>query len=150
MARAENGQFIKRRAPPAAEAPSASPPATAAPKPKRPAVPRRLRPSNPAQLVTRVSRAIDNELLQLESILSGERQTPARRTEAERRARMLAQLARTLTEVTRLRAASSEKAPDADEPVPRDLDEFRRTLERRLAQIADADADRADRADEPG
>jgi hypothetical protein len=133
----------------------ASPPPAAAspepkPEPKRLAAPRRARPSNPAQLVTRVSRAIDSELLQLESILTGERQTPARRTEAERRARMLAQLARTLTEVTRLRAASSEKAPDADEPVPRDLDEFRRTLERRLAQIADNETDRADRADEPG
>ena len=61
-------------------------------------------------------------------------------TEAERRARTLASLARTLGEVTRLRAGQHKVNPADDDAVPRDLDEFRRALSRRLEQLVAAPA----------
>lgn len=50
-------------------------------------------------LLTRVSRAIERELTQIEVIVGGSHVPPRQRTEAERRARTLASLARTLREV---------------------------------------------------
>jgi hypothetical protein len=108
-------------------------------------------PSDPAQLVMRVTRAIENELSQIEDIMNGARVSPAKRSEAEKRARLLASLARTLAEVTKLREGTREaRADHEDDAVPRDLDEFRRTLERRLAQMAEGAAGETDRRDEPG
>lgn len=47
---------------------------------------------------------MERELSQIEVIVGGSHVNPAQRTEAERRARTLASLARTLTEVRKLRA----------------------------------------------
>jgi hypothetical protein len=89
-------------------------------------------------LLTRVSRAIERELTQIEVIVGGVRIKPAQRTEAERRARTLASLARTLREVMALRA-SEEKTRQDDDAVPRDLDELRARLAQRLDElVADA------------
>lgn len=88
-----------------------------------------------ASMVGRVSDAIERELSKIELII-GSRMIPAQRIEAESRARVLASLARTLKEVMRLR--EQERAGDDiikaadDDAVPRDLDEFRRELSRRL------------------
>lgn len=54
-------------------------------------------------LIERVSRAIERELTQIEVIVGGQYVAPRQRTEAERRARTLASLARTLRDVTTLR-----------------------------------------------
>lgn len=56
--------------------------------------------------------------------------------EAERSARTLASLARALKEVMRLAAPEQASDPDEDDPVPRDLDEFRRELARRIEALA--------------
>lgn len=102
----------------------------------RAAAKRKPASTDAAKLVARVSRAIETELTQIETIVGGKRVTPARRTEAERRARTLASLARTLAEMTRLRAAQPQaKVRDDDDDVPRDLDEFRATLQRRLEKM---------------
>lgn len=90
-----------------------------------------------AALVHRIGGTIERELCRIETIVSG-RNAVARRSEAESRARVLASLARTLKEVKRLRdeAAQGEAAKDADDDaVPRDLDEFRRVLSRRLDEM---------------
>lgn len=90
-----------------------------------------------ATLVRRIGGSIERELCRIETIVSG-RDAVARRGEAESRARVLASLARTLKEVKRLRgeAAQEESAKDADDDaVPRDLDEFRRVLSRRLDEM---------------
>jgi hypothetical protein len=90
-----------------------------------------------AALVQRIGGTIERELGRIETIVSG-RDAGARRGEAESRARVLASLARTLKEVKRLRdeAAQEESAKDADDDaVPRDLDEFRRVLSRRLDEM---------------
>lgn len=140
--RASNGQFAKYKTAADETAAPRAPPSAEKPKPQK-------RAASPAQLVTRVTRAIERELAQIEDIIGGARISASQRTEAEKRVRTLASLARTIGEVTRLRNISNEARPDHDDDaVPRDLDEFRRTLERRLAQMVDAPEGASDRGDE--
>lgn len=82
-------------------------------------------------LVTRVARAVERELTEIEAIVG----KPKSRTDAERRVRTLASLARTIGEVMRLREQQQTRRDDDDDTVPRDLDEFRDTLARRLDRI---------------
>jgi hypothetical protein len=97
----------------------------------------------------RVERAIAIELARIETLIT-DGATDHVQSEAERRARTLATLARTLKEVTRLRADAKEMTPADDDTVPRDLDEFRRELSRRLdllvAEAAAAHPEPAERA----
>lgn len=103
-------------------------------------------PAPVTTLLTRVSRAIERELSQIEIIVGGQRVKPAQRTEAERRARTLASLARTLREVMQLRAGE-EKTKRDDDAVPRDLNELRAELARRLDRlVGDAKAIHPDEA----
>lgn len=85
-------------------------------------------------LLKRVSGAIERELTQIEIIICGSHVPPRHRTEAERRARTLASLARTLREVMLLRDRE-EKNREDDDAVPRDLDELRRKLAQRLDEL---------------
>src|SRR4051812_46305407 len=78
-------------------------------------------------LVERVTRAVERELSQIEVIVGGHHVRPQQRTEAERRARTLASLARTLTELRKLRAEEDRLNPHHDDG-PADIDEFRRAL----------------------
>lgn len=96
-------------------------------------------------LVERVSDAIERELSKIERIIGHAHIPPVQRTETESRARVLASLARTLKEVMRLReqerGADEERAKAADDDaVPRDLDEFRRELSRRLEGLVGSPA----------
>ncbi|EAQ34512.1 hypothetical protein NB311A_12242 [Nitrobacter sp. Nb-311A] len=68
-------------------------------------------PATGALLIERVTRAIERELSLIEVIVGGSHLKPQQRTEAERRARTLASLARTLGEVTRLRASEEKVKP---------------------------------------
>jgi hypothetical protein len=85
-------------------------------------------------LVERVTRAVERELSQIEVIVGGHHVRPQQRTEAERRARTLASLARTLTELRKLRAEENRLKPQHDDG-PADIDEFRRELSRKLARL---------------
>ncbi len=87
-----------------------------------------------AVLLERVSGAIEDELNQIESMVSGRPMPLRQHGHAERRARMLASLARTLREVMQLRAGE-EKAQRDDDAVPRDVNELRRELASRLERI---------------
>jgi len=85
-------------------------------------------------VLARVQRAIEQELARIETIIAGDAADEgmsARRMEAERTARTLATLARTLKEIARLREAKRKVKAKHDNK-PRDLDQFRRELARRL------------------
>jgi len=92
-------------------------------------------PATGLPLIDRVATAIERELTQIERIVGGHRVEPEQRTEAERRARTLASLARTLAAVRKLRADEEHKNPPDDDAIPRDLDELRCALSRRLEQM---------------
>ena len=105
-------------------------------------------------LVARVSDAIERELSKIERIIGNPtRIAPAQRIETESRARVLASLARTLKEVMRLREQErgagddTTKAAD-DDAIPRDLDEFRRELSRRLEGLVAGTAPVHDRGND--
>jgi hypothetical protein len=85
-------------------------------------------------LAVRVQRVVERELDAIDSILSV--LGAADSAEAERSARTLASLARALKEVMRLAAPEQASDPDEDDPMPRDLDEFRRELARRIEALA--------------
>ncbi|ABD87358.1 hypothetical protein [Rhodopseudomonas palustris] len=91
-------------------------------------------PASGLKLLDRVSRSIEREITQIEAIVGGSHLKPEQRSEAERRARTLASLTKTLGELRRMRAAEQSRAAD-DDAIPRDLDEFRRALSRRLEQL---------------
>jgi len=92
-------------------------------------------PSAGIALVERVTRAVERELTQIEVIVGGHHVKVGQRTEAERRARTLASLARTLTEVRKLRADEEKLKPEHDQG-PRDINEFRLELARKLDRLA--------------
>lgn len=108
-----------------------------------------------ASLVQRVGDAIERELEKIERLIGDSHIPPLARADAESRARVLASLARTLKEVMRLREqerdADEDKAKAADDDaVPRDLDEFRRELSRRLEGMVGAAAPLPAGEHEPG
>lgn len=86
-------------------------------------------------LVERVTRAVERELSQIEVIVGGSHVNRVQRTEAERRARTLASLARTLTEVRKLRAEEDRLKLKDDDARPRNTPEFRLELARRLGRL---------------
>lgn len=92
-------------------------------------------------LAARVQRVVERELDAIDQILGAI--GAADPAEAERSARTLASLARALKEVMRLAAPDETADADDDDPVPRDLDEFRRELARRIEALAAGGATRA-------
>jgi hypothetical protein len=100
--------------------------------PAAPRKPSRSRAPSTRATIARVERTLAREIERIETILAADVGHDGESGEAERRARMLASLARTLNEVLRLREEERRKKADDDDTVPRDLDEFRRELSRRL------------------
>jgi len=101
-------------------------------------------------LVERVTRAVERELSQIEVIVGGTHVNQHRRTEAERRARTLASLARTLTELRKLRADEYRVKPQDDPDRPRDIEELRRRLAERLERMRRGRTDPVAEGNEPG
>lgn len=90
--------------------------------------------TTPEALAVRVQRVVERELDAIDSVLSV--LGVADSADAERSARTLASLARALTEVMRLTVPEQTPDPDEDDAMPRDLDEFRRELARRIEALA--------------
>jgi len=105
----------------------------------RPAVP--ISPERRAALAERIQAVAEREMAVVEKVVAilG----PADEAEAERTARTLAGIARTLREITALnRPAGEMKDADdddaADAAIPHDMEEFRRELARRLHEIIES------------
>ncbi len=84
------------------------------------------------QIAARIQRSVERELDAVERALA--RIAPGNGSGAERTARTLASLARTLREVVALDSKSTAETDD-DDAGPRNLDEFRRELARRMDAI---------------
>lgn len=97
-------------------------------------------PQRRAAIAERIQTIVEREMAAVERVLAviG----PADQAEAEGSARALASIARTLREVAALNVPEEEvkDADDADagSEIPRDMDEFRRELARRLHAIIEA------------
>lgn len=96
-------------------------------------------PLDRQQLAARIQRSIERELDAIERVL--DLLQPQNGNEAERAARTLAALARTLREVATLDTDPAAEADPDDDAGPRDMEEFRRELTRRMESII---AERAD------
>jgi hypothetical protein len=98
-------------------------------------------PATGVKLIERVTGSIERELGAIERLI-GVAPKKGQRTETERRARTLASLARTLAELRRLRGDESgeHKRRADDDAIPRDLDELRRALSRRLERMVEGAA----------
>lgn len=94
-------------------------------------------PASPTQQsllerIDRLHRAFDQEMSAVERMREQLGRRPQKPVDAERTARTLEMLTRTLNDLERLRFAASPEASDDDDDFPRDLDEFRRELARRM------------------
>jgi len=116
-----------------------------------PAVAVPLTPEARAALATRIHGIVAQSLDAVERVLRivG----PADEVGAERSARTIAAVARTLTEFAVFTKPDDAPPPDDaddDDPVPRDIEEFRRELARRIRGFIEARRNGADRLrDEP-
>jgi hypothetical protein len=90
-------------------------------------------PLDRSALAARIQRSIERELDAIERVL--DLLQPQNGNEAERAARTLAALARTLREVATLDSDPAAEADPDDDAGPRDMDEFRRDLARQIESI---------------
>ena len=95
-------------------------------------------PQERAAVAARVQATVERELTAVGRVLDV--LGPSDRDEAERSARTLTSLARTLREVALINRTEEAAAPDDidDDPIPRDIDEFRRELTRRIRNFIEA------------
>ena len=119
----------------AAAAPDAMPEALPAAK-QPPSGP--VTPEQRAALAQRIQNVVEREMTALERLL--DKAGESGHGGAENSARALAGIARTLREVALLNRPAEAMLPDEadDDPIPRDIDEFRRELARRINAFVDA------------
>jgi hypothetical protein len=88
-------------------------------------------------LLGRVRAAVESEIVAIENVLSRVEAARLRSTDAERAARTLATLVRTLKELTALENPQDKREETESEPSDevRDLEEFRRNLAERLDRL---------------
>ena len=99
-------------------------------------------PTSPQQrlaMALRMQRVVEREMDAVERVI--EKIVPTDQIQAEHGARALASVSRTLREIRALTRPDDEAPPDAtdDDPVPRDIDEFRDALARRIEAFIDAE-----------
>lgn len=89
-------------------------------------------------LLARVRSAVENEIVKIDDVLQRVESAHLRSSDAERAARTLATLVRTLKELTALEkpdTKTGEEAKTQESDEFRDLDEFRRSLAERLDRL---------------
>lgn len=98
-------------------------------------------PEQRAALAQRIQAVVEREMAVVEQIVAiiG----PSDKSEAEQSVRMLAGISRTLREIAALNQPDNEMAPDGsdddDDDFPRDIDQFRREIARRLQGLVDTE-----------
>jgi transposase-like protein len=99
-------------------------------------------PAAPDMLIQRLEQAVAQELAAIETTRSARTRKTASAADTERIVRSLERLTDTLAKVRRMREPDAAQDPDDD--LPRDIDEFRRVLARRIEQLV------RDRPDDDG
>ena len=93
-----------------------------------------------AALAVRIQNVVEREMAVVERVVN--LLGPADEAEAERTVRTLAGISRTLREIAALNQPDEVTPPnETDDDVPRDIDEFRRELARRIHALIDAERD---------
>ncbi len=106
-------------------------------------------PLSPASAIERIERLVEKELAIEETARAALGPLPRPPADAERAARTLSTLTQTLHALTRLRGGlSPETESNDDDDMPRDIDEFRNELARRI--IAFVESRRGDRPADAG
>jgi hypothetical protein len=97
-----------------------------------------IAPASRLDLAARILTVAERSLAAVDRVLA--KVGPADEAGAERSARTLAAVARSLREMTVLTRPQELMPPDDadDDPIPRDIDEFRRELARRIHALVDA------------
>lgn len=113
---------------------------TAPKRPGQPPLP--LTPERRAELAARIVDIVDEQMNAVRRVLATV--NPKDQAEGEHGTRMLASLAVTLRESAAILHLDQMTAPDAadDDPVPRDIDEFRNELARRIRGFIEAERNR--------
>lgn len=119
---------------PAVDAPPAAEPMPSAP----------FSPEQRAALALRIQKVVEREMTAVERLL--DRDGASDQSASASNARALAGIARTLREVAILNKPDETMPLDEakDDPIPRDIDEFRRELARRINAFVDARENRRD------
>jgi len=116
------------------------------------------RPADAADIagnIARLEQLVEQEIAAEEAVRAGLDALPRTRTEAEKTARTLANLTHTLNVLQRMRAGlpvetqpglPAATGPDDHDDMPRDIDEFRHALARRIEAWAEGRIDRGDDA----
>jgi len=100
-----------------------------------------------ASRIARLEQLVEQEVAAEEAVRAGLDALPRSRTEAEKTARTLANLTHTLNLLQRMRAGlPAEIGPDDHDDMPRDIDEFRHALARRIEAWAASRIGRGDGA----
>jgi hypothetical protein len=95
-------------------------------------------PAQRLALAARIQGVVESQMDAIDRVLQA--LGPSEQGEAERTARTLASLARTLREIAALTQPDEGAPPDDtdDDPIPRDIDEFRNELARRIHGLIEA------------
>lgn len=109
--------------------------------PEAAAAPTADEPAEVLPFAQRLQRVLDGELAVIERTLRV--MGPANNAEAERTARILAAISRTVQEIQATAGGQTSSDEADDDAVPGDIDEFRETLARRLEGLIDAQRRRA-------
>jgi len=96
-------------------------------------------PFSDASVIERIERLIERELAAEESTRAALGSLARSPTEAERCARIVASMTRSLHQLMRLRVGlAPEQTPQDDDDMPEDIDDFRNELARRIHAFVDA------------
>lgn len=98
----------------------------------------------PTTAIARIERLVEKELDAEEAVRAQLGPLPRNPADAERTARTLSTLTQTLHALQRLRSGLGFQSHDDDDDIPRDIDEFRRELARRIDAFVASRTQRAD------
>jgi transposase-like protein len=122
---------------------------TPAPSPPHAVLAEGAEPDGTSSAIARLERLVEQELAAEEAVRAQLGPLPRNAADAERTARTLSTLTQTLHALQRLRGGLAADRPD-DDDIPRDINEFRRELARRINALVARPTDGTNAGRDPG